>query len=259
MANLGGITLKEVITFQTQIMLGSQFGRVVAENATKDDLLIACLRMGWNDAFRHTSRNTKQALPGKAKKDWPSILAWSETQWRQNGAHPAPHDDFICGKILNTQVVLSTFLAFSQAKSTEEKVLCIQRNFEALKVLFAPFKEVDDSQQPLCFGHFQKMFNIATKLYVCLYLCRDYLEFPHNKFYPEVIDNLQHADCPIDSIILNQVSKVSHTNYTNHKWSQYGGKYPLEAYTAVQDTIANLDDVGENSNLYYDFIAWKQP
>ena len=43
--NLGGITMKEVITFQTQVMMGAQFGRIASKQATKEDLLIACLRM----------------------------------------------------------------------------------------------------------------------------------------------------------------------------------------------------------------------
>ena len=61
----GGVTAKEVIGFQTKIMMGAQFGRIVwarehkAKNIenSQNEILIACLRIGWNDAFRHTSEN----------------------------------------------------------------------------------------------------------------------------------------------------------------------------------------------------------
>ena len=84
--NLGGITVKEAVTFQTQIMLGSQFGRVANKNATAEDIMIACLRMGWNDAFRHTSENVKD---GKI-----SVLEECEIDWRK--MKKEAHNDFIC-------------------------------------------------------------------------------------------------------------------------------------------------------------------
>ena len=68
MENFGGITLDEVIVFQTQIMMGAQFGRIKKEKALQEDIIIACLRMGWNDAFRHTSENTKKEEHNKKKK-----------------------------------------------------------------------------------------------------------------------------------------------------------------------------------------------
>ena len=68
MENFGGITLDEVIVFQTQIMMGAQFGRIKKKKAMQEDIIIACLRMGWNDAFRHTSENTKKRSITKRKK-----------------------------------------------------------------------------------------------------------------------------------------------------------------------------------------------
>lgn len=59
----GGVTAKDVIVFQTKIMMGAQFGRIVWAREHKEinlensqnEILAACLRIGWNDAFRHTS------------------------------------------------------------------------------------------------------------------------------------------------------------------------------------------------------------
>ena len=73
----GGVTAKDVIVFQTKIMMGAQFGRIVWAREHKsaslgnrqNEILVACLRIGWNDAFRHTSENedgindTKESMP----------------------------------------------------------------------------------------------------------------------------------------------------------------------------------------------------
>ena len=61
--NLVNISYADSIKFQVKIMMGAQYGRILATNSLqdidkqKDEIIIACLRMGWNDAFRHVSRN----------------------------------------------------------------------------------------------------------------------------------------------------------------------------------------------------------
>lgn len=258
MENFGGITLDEVIVFQTQIMMGSQFGRIKKENATQEDIIIACLRMGWNDAFRHTSENTKKEDCNKNKKDWPSILELSEKEWRTNKEHSKDYDDFICGNILNQNIVLDTFKNFVCSQSTKTKIDCINNNFTDLKTLFQEYKNTDGDKQ-LCFGHFQKMFNIAIKLYICLYICRENLKIEDGLFDEEIIKNIKYADCPIDSIILEKLSKETGQDYRTHKWSKYGTfKHPVEHYKNVQTSISEIDKIKGKCNLYYDFSAWKQ-
>lgn len=243
--NLGGITLKEVVTFQTQLMMGAQFGRVVNEDASADDLIIACLRMGWNDAFRHTSENVKD---GKL-----SVLEKEENKWRKS--HEAPYDDFICGNILNKPVLLDTFKAFAGADTTADKIKAIEDNYTGLENLFSRYKRTD-GDRALCFGHFQKMFNIAIKLYVCLYLCHQWLDIAEDLFLQEILDHIDNADCPVDSIILGKLaSKTGEKVYTGHKWSKYGTPdHPTANYQAVQDEISRLDA----NRLHYDFVAWKR-
>ena len=248
MGNLGGITLKEVIVFQTQLMMGAQFGRITKMDASQDDLIIACLRMGWNDAFRHTSENTKEGEH--------SILELEEKEWRKN--HKEEYDDFICGKILNEPVVLDTYKKFVTQKTTAGKIQIIENKWNDLKKLFRVYKTISGDKQ-LCFGHFQKMFNIATKLYVCLYVCKQELGICADKFDSEIIKNIQYADCPIDSIILKKLSEQTNTNYNNQKWSKYGtANHKTENYKEIQETISSLDVTDKKSKLYYDFIAWKQ-
>ena len=242
--NLGGIRLKEVITFQTQIMMGAQFGRVMSKEP--EEIIIACLRMGWNDAFRHTSKNKKNGEK--------SVLEEGETKWRQK--HEVPHDDYICGNILNQDPVRKAFRDFALAGSTEAKVNTIKSHYPELELLFGQYKETTGKQK-LCFGHFQKMFNIAIKLYVCLYLCREWLDLPTDVFEEDILNNIQNADCPVDSIILEHLAKDSeNTKYKSHKWSQY--EHNDGNYQQAQDEISRLDKTAGKSNLYYDFIAWNR-
>ena len=252
--SFGGITKKEVIVIQSHIMMGSQFGRVKkAKNI--EDIIIACLRIGWNDAFRHTSENVK--------KEGHSILEEEEKKWRKkkNGkvkVHEEEHDDFICGNIINE--IVDVFICYACATSTDGKIEVAGKEFERLKGIFCNYKETEGKYQ-LCFGHFQKMFNIALKLYACLYLCRDDLEISENLFEEQIINNIQNADCPIDSIILDKLSEETKNKeyILDHKWSKYGTKsYPVEKYNKVQKTISELESVQGKSNLYYDFIAWRQ-
>ena len=77
----------------------------------------------------------------------------------------------------------------------------------------------------------------------------------------QIINNIQNADCPIDSIILDKLSEETKNKeyILDHKWSKYGTKsYPVEKYNKVQKTISELESVQGKSNLYYDFIAWRQ-
>ena len=59
----GGVTLEHVLAFQIRIMMGNQYARLVEgmRIGSKVEPVIACLRLGWNDAFRHTSENTDAA------------------------------------------------------------------------------------------------------------------------------------------------------------------------------------------------------
>lgn len=250
MENFGGITLDEVIVFQTQLMMGAQFGRIKREKATQADIIIACLRVGWNDAFRHTSKNVTE----QNKK---SVLANELTEWKKE--HKEDYDDYICDNILSHETLLDVFYNFVKAEKTEDKVLAIEGEFSGLRELFKPYKELDGNKQ-LCFGHFQKMFNIAIKFYVCLYICREYLKIEDKLFDPKIIENIRYANCPIDSIILEKLSKETGQDYTTHKWSKYGTpKHSTKKYNDVQNAISRIDKMKGKSNLYYDFYAWKQP
>ena len=252
---IGGVEFKDVISFQTRVMFGAQFGRVTHAKKQKD-IIIACLRVGWNDAFRHTSENVIAKATKQSKKT-KSVLELKNEEWKKT--HKNDYDDFICCEILNSEVLLGVFEGFAKAPSTDEKIKAIQSKEEGLKELFKPYKQTEGEKR-LCFGHFQKMFNIALKMYLCLYMCREYLEIDDSLFEGEIIDNLKNADCPVDSIILNSLSKDSgKKEYEKMKWSKFGTEnHLIDQYAQVQHEISEMNCVREKSNLYYDFFSWNK-
>ena len=245
--SLGGIELKDVITFQTKIMMGAQFGRV-KKAQKQEDIIVACLRLGWNDAFRHTSENVKEDSKTKLE---------IESQKRKK-KHKDVYDDYICSLLIEDEF-LKIFRDYALATDTKEKRKCINERLESLTKQLGTVKKIEGDKK-LCFGHFQKLFNIALKLYLCLYMCKDYLEIADGLFDKDIIRNIHKADCPIDSIILDRLKEdTGNKEYSSYKWSKFGTEaFSDELYEKVQENISQLECVKGKSNLYYDFIAWKE-
>ncbi len=235
MENIGGVGLKEVIYFQTQIMMGSQFNRIINKNCTQNDLFVACLRMGWNDAFRHTSENVKIGKENNSA----SVIEAKSKEIKQ---------DYICS-LLEDQIVISAFKDFL---ITDNKQDAWKKHKEKLINLLGEVKKTSGTRA-LCFGHFQKMFNIAAKLYLCIYICRKYLGLDDKLFDSEIIEALSYADCPIDSVIMNQFPKVKQGSWS--KYDDPNGNYH-EMQTAIAERLRNKEE--GKSNLYYDFKYWNQ-
>lgn len=274
--NIGGIELKHVITFQTQIMMGTQFGRIMwaKENADSEDeaskikneLLIACLRMGWNDAFRHTSENVANAEDNINK----------EKTKNNNGIKKygrQTFDDYFC-TVINDETLLAIFCEYA---CDEKKADYLESKCEVLNTIVGKVK-LTTGNKALCFGHYQKMFNIALKLYLCLYLCRDFLDLKPELFYEDVVNALKYAECPVDSIILKRMDskntddfeeyktyktengvKIQNKKFADIVWSKIGHaeKSTIESYINVQSAIRKLNNDDEKSNLYFDFAEWK--
>lgn len=283
---ISGIEFKHVIMFQTQVMMGNQFGRIIwareqskggIKDNLKDEILVACLRMGWNDAFRHVSLNQKEKENDIAKYGGNDL-------YKDENGKKADFDDYYC-KIIKE--IIDVFKEYAIKKYTADKCERIYSNFEKLEENIGEVKktEKDVKDDPklqnkaLCFGHIQKMFNIALKLYLCLYMCREHLELG-DLFYADIIEALKYADCPIDSIVLNKLDEkkqifedeyreygkdekgkdLVNKKFSDIKWSQIGNtcnkKSTIHGYKRVQDAIAKYLGEGK-SNLYFDFTEWK--
>lgn len=268
----GGVTAKDIIVFQSKIMMGAQFGRIVwarehkAEDLQKsqNEILVACLRIGWNDAFRHTSENedgindtkeSKGAVSKYKKKDdyVTPILKVSYGKIVEKTAL-ADFDDYFSEIVKN---LLDIFREYASASTN--KHLIIDSHWTEIEDCFRGVKKLDGDKK-LSFGHIQKMFNIAIKLYLCLYMCREELDLNDDIFVADIVNNFANADCPIDSIILGKLEQVEMqkvgigapptVKYDGYTWSQLN----YADYRDIQDSIEN--ESNGNSNLWFDFNNW---
>ena len=254
---IGGITKEDTIAFAVRIMLGNQYNAIVHANEEKD-IIVACLRLGWNDAFRHVTKNKDENMDKYVSNQ----LGYSEN-----------YDSYIKKEILRDRIVLDAFKEYVQATKTDDKVQVLTDRI-SLNLLdkFSTVKMTTGDKR-LCFGHLQKMFNIAIKMYLCVYMLREYIplkeEIQEHWFESsELVDCLQYADCPVDSIILDTLgSKVSKTDKEEGKkiksitWSKIG----TEPSKSVQDYIDVQRDMQKQlekskykgcCNLKYDFLNW---
>ncbi len=239
---IGGISFADVICYQTHLILGYQYEDVIRAH-NKKGIIIACLRMGWDDAFRHTSKNVIDKETNKSVLETEA----AKSPWR--------NECFINEAILSDERLYSTFCAFAKAKYANEKIQAVTSRMDDLKELIGKYKEVEGEKQ-VCFGHIQKMFNMAIKMYLCIYMCRAYLPFTHDKaeiFDMEIIDNIVNADCPIDNYVLASLSKP----YL--KWNKLGtddDANSIDKYKEVQTLI--WKKVWGKSKLSYDFTEWNK-
>lgn len=257
----GGVTLEHVLAFQIRIMMGNQYDRLVEGMRTgcKRQPVIACLRLGWNDAFRHTSKNTEKA----------NKMSGKEKQQQMNS---------ICDQLTGE------FCEYSRLQSTEERHAYIHEKMENPEFLkkFEYLKVVKGSDKALSFGHIQKMFNIAIKLYLCLKICADsapapiILEYGATPDENVVLDAKKlellsgenvTADCPIDHYILETIdqrlsatgacraSEVRAKKFADIPWSKLRGEAD-QTYIEIQKEIAALQKNDSKSNLCFDFEGW---
>lgn len=268
------IDRKATDRFLIRLMLGSQYNKVL--NATDEKaIFLSCLRSAWGDAFRHVSKNT---WTDSNKTSYIKNLAKKNNI---DTSHSVDEllDKYICDVIFSDNgIVYRTFLEFVKAETTEKKVKVITENIKNLCNAFAEVKVIDDKKHPLCFGHFQKLFNMAIKDYVCIYQCREALGIGDDKF-SEIINYIQYADCPIDNVILRRLDNIYESEETaeniknalgacigelpkNHfadiKWSKE--EFIANCYKEIQNAIRDVLSIkyGENkkSNLYFDFENW---
>ena len=268
----GGVTAKDVIVFQTKIMMGAQFGRIVwarehkAEDLQKsqNEILVACLRIGWNDAFRHTSENeagindtkgSKGAVSTyKKQEEYETTLLKLYQGKIAEKKTPADFDDYFSEIV---KKLLDIFREYASAST--DKHLVIKRRWAEIENCFRGVKKLNGNKK-LSFGHIQKMFNIAIKLYLCLFVCREELDLDDNIFVADIVNNFANADCPLDSIILGKLEQVEmqkkgvgspySLQYAGYTWSQL----TATDYRIIQDNIKT--ESNENSNLWFDFDNW---
>lgn len=266
-ANYGGVTYKDVIAFQTKILFGRQFGRIawakeqgcISEDI-QNEILVACLRLGWSDAFRHTSKN-KDGVKDKVEKyekneKYKTVIYKIARGEKVDKKIGADFDDYFCAEVISKTKFLHIFKEYAAA---DDKSKIIDDKWDTIRELFENIKELE-GDKALSLGHIQKMFNIAIKLYLCLYICRQELGLDDGLFVKKIVNSFDKAHCPVDSIILgkrdqNVIRKWDSNGPApellgENTWSQLN----KNGYDKIQDEIAK--ECNGRSNLWYDFENW---
>lgn len=255
--------------------MGAQFGRIVwaREHKAEDlancqnEILVACLRIGWNDAFRHTSENEvgvndtkgeKGAVSTYKKQDkykLPLLKLFRKKIEKENA--PSDFDDYFSDSVISKKEFLDIFKKYATSATNKENI--INSNWTTIQTLFKNVKKLNGNKA-LSLGHMQKMFNIAIKLYLCIFVCRSELELSDDIFIKDIVDNFANADCPIDSIILGKLEQIEMKKvgvgetytpkYDCYTWSQLN----TADYRTIQDSIGK-ESKGK-STLWFDFNNW---
>lgn len=246
----GGITFGHVWAYQIKCMMANQYNPLVNAigNGNIDDIIITCLRLGWNDAFRHVSKN-KASFEKMTNTD------------KDNEIIKVCKD--ICGE----------FKAYIKLPDTQLKSQYIEnlfvtpvfsKKFDTVKVTDP--KDPDYGNKALCFGHIQKIFNMATKLLLGLVISAEQADALHikvklgtvekgvivcltdNNWWKGIFDEKNFdADCPLDSRILGKIGDSA------TKWSRIGNGDPISEYKKMQDIIKSKTT---GCNLLFDFENW---
>ena len=281
--NIGGASFEHVWAFQIKCMMSNQYSTLVEALKTTDRELVmaACLRLGWNDAFRHVSENN----------DDETIIqkynAYFATAHKENKKISDDTKNKIIFEICENLVQYFEEYA-KQADTVSRHAYIIELLDESKTPQFVPLlgiiKKAEKCDRALCFGHIQKMFNIAMKVLLCLvisyeeavthgykvilkkdngtlsYLTKDallsYEKFKDFSFYT--------ADCPIDSYVLKAIdsqandpqTSVNHPRYSDVVWSKFGTQEDSHNYINIQEEIKNIQSGSGKSNLCFDLENW---
>ena len=216
--SFGGIDYGHICSYQIKCMMANQYKEFVSaiENYSNknnvDEIIVTCLRLGWNDAFRHVSENTT------------FFKSQNDTKKAQ--------------MIINVCIsIVDDFKKYMLLTTTQARVQYIdglfQNNNSSFRNKFSSVKVINplQSDKALCFGHIQKMFNMAVKLLFCLVHSAEHASslvsqninvklgkdpngndilltsnnWWNDKDFDVFRDPNFSGDCPIDSFILKEI------------------------------------------------------
>lgn len=245
-ANIGGITGDDIVVFLFRIIFGDRFkniynirrvsskrygdekgnedgssGNSTKNIATDDDIIKACLCAACGPAFSHVTKN-------KSKKGV-FINAKGVDYEKLFDSNPN---------------IYKIFEEFCNAMTSNDKANVIVSNISWLNSILGIVKCYTR------FGHYQKLFNVALKLYICVYAFRAVLKISNPMCTKITRSALDVADCPIDSKIRDVlVNRYGFSGFSKIVWSRMSPK----EYLDMQDAIRNIRS---GSNLLFDFKEW---
>ena len=290
----GGITFGHVWAYQIKCMMANQYNKLIEAIAQNDaDLIIAvCLRLGWNDAFKHVSENVQDAnmIASCKARNWIGTV-FNKRQNKLTSIKKLNDEekDNLIFEICKSLV--PDFKCYAKCSSTTAREAKLKDlvSDPMFTDKFEAYKLTNSKKHPLCEGHIQKIFNMAIKLLLCLVISAEQADALHievklrtgnkgenvrltdNNWWQEIFDKDNFdADCPLDSIILDSIEKrkinninksaSGHTKYSQIVWSKLGTKEPIQNYNLAQIEIKNINAKTHNNNtscnLLFDFENW---
>ena len=198
------VTKDNVLRFLFRATLGDEF-KNIENQQSEDEIILSCLCLGWNDAFRRTLKNKKGVdIDRKVKV-----------------------------KIFTDHKCINRFREYASATTSAAKADMLEKIRNDMAGDISKYKE-----GKFTIGLAQKIFNIAVKLYVCIYLFSDVLGVK-NVVKKYAFDE---ADCPLDGKILDELDR----RVREGSWSKLNDK---KEYIDIQDSI-------KGDRLLYDFLNW---
>ncbi len=198
------VTKDNVLRFLFRVTLGDEFEKVENQQS-EDEIILSCLCLGWNDAFRRTLKNKNGVEINRKVKV----------------------------KIFTDHKCIDRFRDYANTESSADKADMLEEIRDDMAGDISKYKE-----GKFTIGLAQKIFNIAVKLYVCIYLFSDVLGVK-NVVKKYAFDE---ADCPLDGIILNKLNR----RVVEGSWSKLNDK---KEYIDIQDSI-------KGDRLLFDFLKW---
>lgn len=202
------ITKDNVLRFLFRVTLGDEFEEVKKQQS-EDEIILYCLCLGWNDAFRRTLKN----------KDGVKIT------------REVKEDVFLKNNCIDR------FREYANTESSSNKATMLEKIRDDMAGDISLYKEGE-----FTIGLAQKIFNIAVKLYVCIYLFSDVLGVK-NVVKKYAFDE---ADCPLDGKILGELNK----KVDEGSWSKLNDK---KEYIDIQNSIQKRI---QGERLLFDFLKW---
>ena len=239
-----GIESDDIIKFCFAEMLGSDAYADLTKVAelsndpektedAKRFVSLACLKKAWRDAVMHESNKIDNLSDDERKRK---------------------RDEALCScvgldKPGGSDLLREVMLIYSKDIERQEYVDKLDEIFRG-KAL----DKIKEFKDKFNFGRFQKLFNMALKYYVCVYAFRNELGI---KNVLSGYNGLKGAHCPIDSNILDEISKEDkkYSEFTDRKWTQI--TEPAK-YAEIQDAIHDIKSGEQTSNLAYDFKVWEK-
>ena len=285
----GGIEFEHVWAYQIKCMMANQYDRLIEAIAKNDpDLIIAvCLRLGWNDAFKHVSENIDDTnmLASCKTNNWiGTVFSKRQNKLASIKKLNDEEKDNLMFEICKTLVPdFKSYVNCSNTNTRESKLKTLISD-PLFTNKFESYKLINSKKHPLCEGHVQKMFNMAIKLLLCLIMSAEFaktnqpniclgkdsngnfVNLTDNNWWKNIFceENFD-ADCPLDSKILDKIQEKkvtskpnihNHSKFTEIVWSKLGNSEPLANYSVAQNEIEQIQSGTGKCNLCFDFENW---